>query len=478
MSATTGTTGTTMGTTAAIIDDVRAALYGLHWQARARFRKFDLWEGLALLKESQRWPRARLEEMRDGKLRALVARMYDASPHYRRMMDDKGVRPSDVRGVADIGKLPIMTKAIIHEHAAALRTADVGDDQLEVGITGGTTGVPMRVVRDYEGTTWMRAAYWRGFGWGGLELGTPWVQLFGGQLGQGNGRPMNRLKNWFAGKVFLPAFELGEANVGAYVAAIQRAGARFLVGYASACHQLAVLAERAGLALRLDAVFPTAELLPQHWGERIARVFGAKVLPYYGCGEVQSLGYSCPEAPGVYHTSDEHAIIEVEDRQGNAGLEGEGAFLITDLDNRAMPLIRYRNGDAGLIGAPGCACGRTLGRILRLDGRVNDVLLTTAGVAISGVIGTHSFRVVSGVSAYQIVQRRPGQVLLRIVRGSGWDAAKEEPKLRKIYADHLGAGSEVEIEYVDEIAKTAAGKARFVINEYLAEAAAKEATRA
>jgi phenylacetate-CoA ligase len=188
-------------------------LYRLHWRLRARTRPFDLWQGLALVEKSQRWPRAQLDEMRDRKLVALVKRMYEASPHYRVLMDERQVRPADIRGAQDLAKLPVITKAILRDHAAALRTRGLSDDKVEVGVTGGTTGAPMRVVRDYEGTTWMRACYWRGFGWGGLTLGTPWVQLFGGSLGQGGGRRFNRVKNWFSGKVFLPAFELAEANV-------------------------------------------------------------------------------------------------------------------------------------------------------------------------------------------------------------------------------------------------------------------------
>jgi phenylacetate-CoA ligase len=455
-----------------IIQEARAQLYRLHWQVRSRVREFDLWQGLSLLRETERWPRARIDQLRDEKLRALVARMYRVSPHYRAMMDERGVRPADVTGLSDIGKLPVMTKAILREHAAALQATDLTDDKLEKGVTGGTTGVPMRVVRDYAGTTWMRASYWRGFGWGGLTLGQPWVQLFGGSLGHG-ARPLNRLKNWFSGKLFLPAFELDEHNVAEYVRAVQRSGARFLVGYTSACHQLALFVEKAGLSLRLDAVFPTAELLIEEHAERMARVFGAKVLPYYGCGEVQSLGYTCPDAIGTYHTCDEHAVIEVERPDGSAALQGEGAFLITDLDNQAMPLIRYRNGDAGLLGPPGCRCGRSLGRILRLDGRVNDVLITSGGVSISGAIGAHAFRLIGGVDAFQIVQQRPGQATIRIVRAPAYDPVQEEPKLRTIFGKHLGDGADIAIEYHSTLPKTAAGKARFVINEYLAAQAQK-----
>jgi phenylacetate-CoA ligase len=272
---------------------------------------------------------------------------------------------------------------------------------------------------------------------------------------------------WLHGRVFLPAFELGPHCVQDYVMAIRRSGARFLNGYASACYMLAVLVDQAGLDLSFESVFTTAEMIPDQWTERIARVFSARVLPYYGCVEVNSVGFSCPAAP-VYHISDEHVIVEVEDVSGQTGLEGAGAFLITDLDNRAMPLIRYRNGDAGRVEGPGCPCGRTLGRVSRLDGRVSDMLVTTAGARISGAIVPHALRLIANVGSYQLIQRAPGQATVRIVRAPGYDRQAAEAELRRIFRQHLCAQADIEFEYVSSVPRTAAGKARFVINEYLA----------
>jgi len=445
----------------------RAALYRLHWEARSRAAGFGLTRALRLLLESQRWERRRLEELRDRKLVRLVEHAYAASPHYRRMMEERGVRPADVRGLADLPRLPVLTRDVLREHGEALRLR--GDLAVETTATGGTTGSPIRVVRDRAGSVWQRGCYWRGLGWGGLRLGEPFVQLFGGTLGVARARRLERARSWFSGKHFLPAFELGPQNVARYLDAIRASRARFLIGYTSAVYLLASRAERSGVRLGLDAVFPTAEPLLDSWRDTIARAFGAAVLPYYGCGEIQSLGYSCPaaEAP-VYHTCDEHSVIEVETPGGGASLVGEGPFLVTDLDNHALPMIRYRNGDAGALGPPGCRCGRSLGRIMRIDGRVNDVLYTTGGDAISGAIGPHAFKMVAGVEQFQIVQRRPGQVAIAIVRLPGYAAAAEEPKIDRIFRQHLGVGAEIEIRYVDSIPRTPAGKARFIISEVAA----------
>lgn len=455
---------------------IRSSLYRFHWAVRSRAARFGLLQALALAEESQYWPRERLEALRNRKLRGLVAHFHAQSPYYRVLMTRHGVSPADIRGVADIGKLPILTKAMIREHAPALQARGFPDSRVEFGITGGTTGNPMRVARDLPGTVWQRACYWRGFGWGGLHLGDTWFQLFGGALGLSSMRTKDRLKNWFSGKHFLPAFELQGHNTEKYIEAIRASGARHLVGYASSCFILARHLESTGRTLPLDAVFPTAELLPDSWFDTMRRAFGAKVLPYYGCGEVQSLGYTCPDGDtSAYHTCDEHAVIEVEDRDGRTSLEGDGAFLLTDLDNAAMPLLRYRNGDAGAIAGPGCRCGRSLGRILRLDGRVNDVLLTGDGEMISGAIGAHAFKMVAHVHQFQIVQGEPGHARIRIVTRPGYDAPAEEDKLRRIFKAHLGEQARIEIEYPSEIATTVAGKARLVINEHLERAAAATA---
>lgn len=451
-----------------MIRELRAELYRYHWRMRSRASTFGLIDAIEFLEESQHWPRPRLEELRDAKLRRIVAHAHKEIPYYRRLMDDKGIQPHDITGVRDLHKLPILTKDLLREHKDQLRALDFNTKDLEFGVTGGTTGNPMRVARDRSGSVWQRAAYWRGFSWGGLRMGEPWVQVFGGAMGLTQRTPRERAKNWFSGKLFLPAFELSSQNVSTYVEAIRESGARFLIGYASSCYLLARYLERQGGTLALEAVFPTAELLPDTWSDTIARVFGAKVLPYYGCGEVQSIAYSCPEATRqLYHTSDEHVVIEVEQRDGETSLAGEGAFLLTDLDNMAMPLIRYRNGDAGVIAPSGCACGRTLGCITRLDGRVNDVLITTTKNAISGSIGAHAFRLIGHVEHFQVIQRRPGQITIRIVRMPGYDARIEEPKMRAIFLHHLGADADIEIEYVSSIPRTEAGKARVVINEYL-----------
>jgi phenylacetate-CoA ligase len=443
---------------------MRGWVYERLWRIKSHLAKPSAAEIMDFLETSQYWLPREMQELRDRKLRELVAHAYEHIPFYRQLLDERGVKPRNIDGLQDLPKLPVMTKDMFRAHWEKLRAGDVPDNEVRVVTTGGTTGIPMRIARDKLSVAWSIACYVRGLAGAGLAFGERRVRLFGGTLGIQRARRFDTVRTWLSGVVHLPAFELGPHNISDYAARIRRSSARFLIGYTSACYMLATLAEAVGEHLSFTAVLPTAELCPQGWADAIARIFSAKVLPYYGCGEVNSLGYSCPDG-GIYHTCDEHAVIEVENDTGQAALEGEGAFLITDLDNRAMPVIRYRNGDAGQLAGPGCSCGRTLGRILRLDGRVNDMLVTTTGSRFSGAIAAHSFRLIEHVEAYQVVQRAPGQAIIRIVRGRGYNPAMEEPKVYSVFRKHLGDGAQVAIEYVTSVPKTPAGKARFVISE-------------
>jgi len=432
-------------------------------------RRYPAQPVLDFLEESQWWPRERLEALRNNKLRALIEHCYAHVPYYRKVMDARRLKPGDFTSVRDLTKLPVLTKDLVRQNLSKLWADNIPAHKTHEARTGGTTGEPMRIRRWPPDVAWQTQCYARELSWGGLGVNQPRISLFGGSLGQPEPQTLRgRLAKFSKRKnLFLPAFELGPHNVADYAKKIQASPARHLLGYASAVYLLAFLTEEAGLSLHLDTVYPTAELLPDAWRNKITAVFSCKVLPYYGCGEVNSLGYQCGEGEG-YHRPDEHAIMEALSEDGTTSFEGSGAFLVTDLDNHAMPILRYKNGDAGVLGDAPCPCGRTLGRILELHGRVNDMLLTTENIPISGVIATYALqRWVRGVKFFQFVQDRPGQIRVRIVPTSEYHRDVEEKRLREILRKHLGESAEITFEYPEDIERTPAGKARFVINHWL-----------
>ena len=322
----------------------------------------------------------------------------------------------------------------------------------------------MRICKNRDGGAWATMCYERGLRWGGLGPEERRVSLFGGSLGIDKNSFVTRLGKNIRGDVFLPAFELRADTAATFFSRIHESKCRFLIGYASAVYRLARLAEETDQKIHFDAVFPTAELLLPEWEETIRKVFTCHVLPYYGCGEINSLGYRRPES-SCYFIPDEHVVIEVRQRDGSAGLLGDGEFTITDLDNYAMPLIRYVNGDAGKVSV---SCDRysPFAQIERLDGRYNSLLLTDTGDLISGVIGTHIFRHFPSVRTYRIIQEAPLHVVITLVPEASY-STNDENLILDLFARHLGSRTKVAIQKVSHIDPPPSGKSVFVINRCL-----------
>jgi phenylacetate-CoA ligase len=155
----------------------------------------------------------------------------------------------------------------------------------------------------------------------------------------------------------------------------------------------------------------------------------------------------------------------VSQRDGTAGLSGDGEFVITDLDNYAMPLIRYVNGDAGKVSAN--FNGHTpFSQIERLDGRYNNFLMTDAGDLISGAMGPHIFRLFPSVNTYRIVQEEPLRIVITIVPKENF-SEQDRCLLINLFSKQLGGRMKIDIQTAPSIPVSPSGKHIFVINRCL-----------
>jgi phenylacetate-CoA ligase len=417
-----------------------------------------------LLRTSVRWSREQLEDYRNNKLRKLITHCYENVPYYRSVMEERQVRPEEIRCAGDLDRLPVLTKDIVRAHTKELMAKNVSDMTTSWTKTGGTTGEPMRICKNRECTAWSSMCIERGLRWGGKTVDEPIIKLFGGALGIDKASVTSQIGKILRGDLFIPAFELRSDNAMSYLDKIRQSQCRFLVGYASATYRLAMLAQELDQDIRLSAVFPTAELMLPEWEETIRKTFKCSVLPYYGCGEVNGLGFSVPQSEG-YLIPEEHALLEVMQGDGAAQLYGEGRFLITDLDNYAMPIIRYANGDAGRTSAANRHF--PFSRIERLDGRYNSFLMTDRGDLISGVIGTHVFRHTSSVQSYRIIQEEPLRLIIKVVPKNSNVSEDDQRLVLDLFAKHLGTRMKITMEKVPSLPVPPSGKSVFVINHCL-----------
>ncbi|MPM38242.1 hypothetical protein SDC9_84871 [bioreactor metagenome] len=128
------------------------------------------------------------------------------------------------------------------------------------------------------------------------------------------------------------------------------------------------------------AVLLSADYIPKSFVKLIERVWDCTVYTHYGMTETGfGLAVDCRCRDGM-HMRDDEFMVEIIDSETLLPLpDGDtGEIVLTSLRNRAMPLIRYRTGDIGRLIAVPCACGGSLPRLGRVEGRLGGDSLNMA----------------------------------------------------------------------------------------------------
>jgi phenylacetate-CoA ligase len=216
--------------------------------------------------------------------------------------------------------------------------------------------------------------------------------------------------------------------------------------------------------LPLKSAICTAEQLPDFWKKRMEESFQVPVYSYYGCGEVNSLGYQQPGYEG-YIVPQEHVVIEPSTEDSSVFREeGFGPCCVTALYNYAMPILRYLNGD--LLETGYVNQGLPHQRIIRLEGRVMDYLQASDGHQVSGALGAHMIlKCGLPVWKWQLVQVGSNCIEFHYaVRGESDLSPEAQSVAVQVLKKHLG--QDMEIRWILEQFETpASGKHRLIINK-------------
>lgn len=437
------------------------ALRGMEWKHP------HVREARALLARADAADARTYAAMREEAFGEQIAFLWKEIPYYRRIMEERGLTPASFASTADVVKLPVLNRERLRAAGDTIRSRGiVPEDKILVRRSGGTTGEPIASLVDPFQRAVETYAFLRGLEWMGWEPGMSIVWLTGGSLGAPSRIKLReRLKRVVTGATFLPAFEIRADTAERYCEAIAASGPCVVIGYASALVQLATHAPRFPKH-RMDVrrVFSTAELLPVDWQEQIERGLNTEVRSYYGCGEVNSLGYQVDRL-GPYVQVDEHVILESVPAGTDGGIAADDTLLVSTLFNRAQPLMRYAIGDRGKLLAPGAA-HPTRGAISELLGRASDMFLRVDGTPVSGSFGPHLvFMTKLPVRRYQYVQTAPDRVEFRYEAEGGGIPEDKLRDVERILRDHLGAELEVVFTPTTDFELSRAGKHRIVIQK-------------
>jgi len=446
----------------------------LFWPLTERLRQRDTMRRWRELQQSQGLSAQALCELQQRKLRKLLklaaahCRFYDQ--RFRRAHLD----PNDPNlTVQDLRRLPVLTRDEIREHLQEMAWHDCPRGGAWPYNTGGSSGEPLKFYFDRyrQAADW--AARWRARGWWGVRPGDPEILLWGAPIEL---HAQDRLRQWrdrLLNQYLLNAFDMSDDTMDAYMHRIRACRPVCLYGYPSSLALLARHARRRGLppgALgsdRLRAVFVTGEVLLEPDREVIASAFSAPVVIEYGARDGGLLACAC--RAGQLHVPEENVIVELLAPDGRPVQPGGiGDVVVTHLETRAMPIIRYRIGDlAQKAPASSCPCGQAHAALVQVRGRVTDQIVCRTG---GGLRRMHALsliyvlREVEGVKQFRITQPALDRLEVEIVPDERF-TPKVERAMRRGLRRRMGNEVAIRIHRRDRIQPSGSGKYACVVSQ-------------
>ncbi|MGH7230650.1 MAG: phenylacetate--CoA ligase family protein [Nitrospiraceae bacterium] len=330
------------------------------------------WMLLQRLRSNVRRAPESLARLQDELLRAAVSHAYHTVPFYRRVWDQPGFDARRVKGFEDIGRMPIITSAMVKEAAqhGELLARGVDTRRCTFLDSSGSSGHPLRIWKQPLEERLRRAVGLRLW----FEHGFRWRQMTAQfQIRTGPSHPLQQFG--VSRKAWISTQQPIEEQLTRFL----RSKADVVVGTATALRRVARAIESARVKpTQPRIVFCAGELLDAETRGLVKRALGVDPIGVYGQTEVGYIAWHCEQRQGLHVNADTH-LVEVL-RGGKPACPGElGAIVVTDLRARTMPLLRYDTGDLAVASAERCPCGRQLPLLRSIEGRARGAVRLADG---------------------------------------------------------------------------------------------------
>jgi phenylacetate-CoA ligase len=395
----------------------------------------------------------------ESSLKDLLVHARREVPYYRAILKDMAHLESDSVDLSMFRDVPQLTRETVRDHFHNLVSDDYARRRVYMETTGGSTGEPLRLLKDREGDRWSIASmmyYYQEML--GMDFFRTKKILIGSPAPWPRRGPKRSATDWLTGTVRMDGLILTEPTLHRYVKRLNSFQPDLIEGVAGMLYELSQFIQRRGLVVRSPkAIISEDEMLYDFMREAMEDAFGSKVYNLYGSVEAGLVAGEC--GSGSMHVFEYDNLVEVIDGRVGGGF---GDILVTPLHNFAMPLIRYRTEDEALVSASKCGCGSVLPTLGKIEGRTLDYFVREDGGLVHGYYFFRLMRKNPSVRAFQIVQEeyRAIRITLQADRvDDGWKRSVED-WIRLAFSSDC----RVAWELVDSIPRTPRGKRRFIVS--------------
>jgi phenylacetate-CoA ligase len=433
------------------------------------YNKTSILPTLTWLMQTQNWSESQMMEYQFSKFKNLIEHANRNVPYYSNLFSTIKLKPSDIKSFDDLHKIPVLTKETARKENRNLIASNLTQRHVHKGVTGGTTGPPLKLLRDAGDLTFTWAAFYRWYSWMGIEMGDRVSKIWGTRTVLSmplHKRKVNWIKNRYYNRNFINSFNLNDRTIPNVILSLNRFKPKLIRGYLSAFIQIAEYMRDNHLSLdfRPVALSSTTETLMEPYRKLVEQQLGARLYDQYGCGECNSIAFEAGDGLGLY-TAPEHVKLEILNDSGVSVVNKEGRIILTNLDNYIMPFIRYDNGDSGALRDESLSKKYNFPILKFVSGRSADTITLANGSKVHGVFFTDIMNELftknpEDLHRFQVYQPNAGEIEFRI------ESKKNiaEPYLKSIEEALYRFFNKVTITVTSELPADASGKFRYVMS--------------
>lgn len=441
------------------------------WWLFSNFRRGTRVPFYLMQQERSQWyPPEKLKRLQWAKLNRLLNHAHKNVPYYRKLFCDLNLNPSDIKGLEDLQRLPVLTKRELQNNLESLKARNFKKHEFFMNSSGGSTGEPVFFYHHKEKVAKQEAAVLRHDRWAGWRVGKRKACLWGARRDtKPNQGLRKKVKEFFMNRnLVLDAFDMSQQKMLVYAKELKDLRPHIILAYTSAIYSFAYFLNENNIGgIRPEAIIASAETLYPHQRELIESTLKCPIFNRYGGREVGIIASECSGHNGL-HINAENLIVEVI-KEGKPAKRGQpGDIIVTDLTNYAMPFIRYNTDDLGVLSNRQCKCGRGLPLLEKVVGRQVDVFRTKDGGVVTPEFFIHYVGVVFNkgyISNLQIIQKALDHIIIRVVVKDQELFNKYKGKIEASIRDVMGPDCRIDWKFIDKIPPSPSGKFRYTISE-------------
>jgi phenylacetate-CoA ligase len=402
-----------------------------------------------------------LGALQNKNLTALLLYLSESNRYYKKLLPDVSTILNE-DPVVVLKSLPVLDKGIIRNNLDDLVSDPFAKHRQKLILekSSGSSGIQGSVYMSRTEAYNVSAAQTHLWEWAGYRLGSDLLQL-----GMTTDRGLIKtLKDYFSNTTYKPAFQIDRDDVRQTLERFENRDAAFFGGYASGLYAYATIAEQLNAKTRFKAVISWGDKMFPHYRKKIERTFKTRVFDTYGCTEGMMIGGQCEF--GTYHVLTPHVHLELLDENNQEVEPGRiGRVVVTRLDGRSFPLVRYNLGDLAIMPEKQvpCGCGRHYPQLSMIVGRDTDIVVTPSGNPLIVHFFTGIFEHEQDIKQFRVTQYENRDILVEYITDrDDHDAVLN--RLTEMMNNRSGEALPLSFKRVTSIPATKSGKPQIVLS--------------